>query len=70
MENVYDKDSNDIVYANLSENQTTKLKELEKTFNNQFQSDYYLMVMRNHNVKSWQMSGFYLYYTMLEILIG
>ncbi len=52
MENVYDKDSNDIVYANLSENQTTKLKELEKTFNNQFQSDYYLMVMRNHNVKS------------------
>ena len=39
-----------------------KLKELEQTFNNEFQCDYYLMVMKNNTIKSWQMSGFYLNY--------
>jgi len=53
------KDSN-IAYADLSQGQTEKLKELEKTFNNEFQCEYYLMAMKNHIIKSWQKSGFYL----------
>ena len=48
-----------IAYADLSQGETEKLKELEKTFNNEFQCDYYLMVMKSHNIKSWQKSGFY-----------
>ena len=60
MDKSYEKDANDITYASLSEGETVKLKELEKTFNNEFQSDYYLMVMKNHNIKSWQVSGFYI----------
>jgi len=42
----------DITYANLSQGETEKLKELEQTFNNQFQCDYYLMVMKNNTIKS------------------
>lgn len=52
MDSTYLKSSNDIIYANLSEGETEKLKELEKTFNNQFQCDYYLMVMKNNIIKS------------------
>ena len=52
MDKSYEKDANDITYASLSEGETVKLKELEKTFNNEFQSDYYLMAMKNHNIKS------------------
>jgi len=59
MNKEYIKDSN-IAYADLSQGQTEKLKELEKTFNNEFQCEYYLMVMKNHIIKSWQKSGFYL----------
>jgi hypothetical protein len=46
MDKASTKGSNDITYASLSEGETKKLKELEQTFNNQFQSDYYLMVMK------------------------
>jgi hypothetical protein len=42
----YSKNSNNIIYASLSEPETKKIKELEQTFNNQFQCDYYLMVMK------------------------
>jgi hypothetical protein len=52
MDNAHIKDSNNITYANLSEGETVKLKELEQTFNNEFHSDYYLMVMKNDNIKS------------------
>ena len=51
MNKEYIKDSN-IAYADLSQGQTEKLKELEKTFNNEFQCEYYLMVMKNHIIKS------------------
>lgn len=43
------KDSNNVTYANLSERETSKLKELEQMFNKQFECDYYLMVMENNN---------------------
>ncbi|MGH4118534.1 polynucleotide phosphorylase [Clostridium sp.] len=46
MDKEHSKGSNDITYANLSEGETKKLKELEQTFNNQFKCDYYLMVMK------------------------
>lgn len=46
MEKSYTKGSNNIIYANLSEEETKKLKELEQTFNNQFKCDYYLMLMK------------------------
>lgn len=52
MEKAYSKSSNNIIYADLSEGETVKLKELEKTFNNQFQCEYYLMVMKNDIIKS------------------
>ena len=53
MDNVHSNNANNIIYANLSEGEQVKLKELEQTFNNQFQSDYYLMVMKNDIIKSW-----------------
>lgn len=59
MDKAYSNSSNNVAYANLSEGETNKLKELEQTFNNQFQSDYYLMVMKNHIIKPWYTSGFY-----------
>lgn len=62
MDKTYLKDSKDMIYAELSENQTNKLKELEKNFNNEFKCDYYLMVMKNNTIKSWPMSGFYFHY--------
>ena len=52
MDKTYLKDSKDMIYAELSENQTNKLKELEKNFNNEFKCDYYLMVMKNNTIKS------------------
>ncbi|MGH4138932.1 hypothetical protein [Clostridium sp.] len=52
MDKEYTKDSNNIIYADLSQMETEKLKQVEKTFNNEFQCDYYLMVMKNHNIKS------------------
>jgi hypothetical protein len=42
----YSKKPNNIIYANLSEPETRKIKEFEQNFNNQFQCDYYLMVMK------------------------
>ncbi|MBU3146366.1 polynucleotide phosphorylase [Clostridium sp. CF012] len=52
MDKEYLKDSNNIAYANLSQGETEKLKELERTFNNEFQCEYYLMVMKDHIIKS------------------
>ncbi|MBZ9688727.1 polynucleotide phosphorylase [Clostridium estertheticum] len=52
MDKEYLKDSNGIAYADLSQGETEKLKELEKTFNNEFQRDYYLMAMKKHIIKS------------------
>ena len=52
MDNFYAKDSNNISYADLSEGETSKLKELEQGFNSEFQCDYYLMVMKNDKIKS------------------
>lgn len=52
MDKAYSKGSNNITYADLSEGETLKLKELEQTFNNQFQCEYYLMVMKNDTIKS------------------
>nr|MBK5235199.1 hypothetical protein [Clostridium sp.] len=48
----YIKNSNNITYENLSQGESDKLKDLEQTFNNEFQSDYYLMVMKNNIIKS------------------
>lgn len=53
MDKAHSNNSKNIAYANLSEGETKKLKELEQTFNNQFQSDYYLMVMKNDIIKPW-----------------
>ena len=52
MDKEYIKNSNNITYANLSQGEAEKLKDLERTFNNEFQSDYYLMVMKNSIIKS------------------
>ena len=52
MNKSYSEIPNGITYANLSQGETEKLKELEQTFNNQFQCDYYLMVMKNNTMKS------------------
>ncbi|MBU3128116.1 polynucleotide phosphorylase [Clostridium tagluense] len=52
MDKEYLKDSKDIAYADLSQGETEKLKELERTFNSEFQCDYYLMVMKDHSIKS------------------
>ena len=52
MDKTYSKSFNNITYADLSEGETVKLKELEQTFNNQFESEYYLMVMKNDIIKS------------------
>jgi hypothetical protein len=52
MNKSYSESPNDITYANLSQSETAKLKELEQTFNNEFQCDYYLMVMKNNTMKS------------------
>ncbi|MFT5872678.1 MAG: hypothetical protein ACI8WT_001614 [Clostridium sp.] len=46
------KNSNNITYANLSQGEAEKLKDLEQTFNNEFQSEYYFMVMKNNIIKS------------------
>lgn len=62
MDKEYTKNPKDITYANLSQGETEKLKDLEKTFNNEFHCDYYLMVMKNNIMKSWQMSGFCFHY--------
>jgi 2-oxo-4-hydroxy-4-carboxy--5-ureidoimidazoline (OHCU) decarboxylase len=51
MDKDYSKTSNNIGYAELSEGEANKLKELEQTFNNQFDCDYYLMVMKKDNMK-------------------
>lgn len=48
----YSENPKDITYATLSQVETEKLKELEQTFNNQFQSEYYLMVMKSNTMKS------------------
>jgi len=52
MEKEYTKSPSDITYANLSQGETEKLKDLEKTFNNEFHCDYFLMVMKNNIMKS------------------
>lgn len=52
MDKQHIKDSNNITYADLSQGESEKLKELESNFNNEFQCEYYLMAMKNSIIKS------------------
>lgn len=46
MDNSNLKSGNSLEYANLPDSQRNRLVEMEKQFNNEFGTDYYVMVMK------------------------
>jgi hypothetical protein len=40
----------ELEYAELEERQEKRLRELEKTFNDEFETDYYFMVMKRQKL--------------------